>query len=68
MNKKLDDLSKEFDKDKSIVIRREVSLYLSSISSATAAFLREVDQQSKKMKQSNLTLVAILREVPTTNY
>lgn len=64
MSKELDELSKELAKDKPTVIRREISLYRTTINTASATFLREVDQESRRMKQANLTLLAILQQAP----
>lgn len=66
MSKELDELSKELVKDKPTVIRREISLYRTTINTASATFLREVDQESRRMKQANLTLLAILQQAPNS--
>ena len=66
MSKELDELSKELAKDKPTVIRREISLYRTTINTASATFLREVDQESRRMKQANLTLLAILQQAPNS--
>ena len=63
MSKELDDLSKQYGKDKPTVIRREISIYRTSISTASAAFLREVDQECKRMKQADVTLIGVINEL-----
>lgn len=66
MSKELDELSKQFGTEKPVVIRKEISLYKTSISTASASFLREVDQQSKKLKQANIKLIAIIQQPNAT--
>ncbi len=68
MSKELDELAKQYAKDKPIVMQKELSLYRTTMSTASASFLREVEQQCKKFKQANLTLVAILRETSQPPY
>ncbi len=62
MSKELDELAKQYAKEKPTVMQKQLTLYQTSMSTASASFLREVEQQCKKFKQANLTLVAILRE------
>ena len=62
MSVELNDLSKEFGKDKPKIIRKDISLYRTTISTASAAFLREVDQECKKKKQADVTLIALIPE------
>ena len=62
MSKELDDLSKQYVKNKPTVIRKEISLYRTTIATASATFLREIEYVAKKLKQANITLVAIVLE------
>lgn len=60
MNRELDLLAKEFAKTPATVMRTEVNLYQSNIHSATSAFLKKVEQECKKQKQSTFKLIAVL--------
>ena len=60
MSRELDLLAREFQKTPVTVIRTELNLYGANIQTAAGAFLRSVEQQCKKEKQSALTLIAIL--------
>jgi hypothetical protein len=61
MSRELALLAKEFDRTAAIVLRTEMNLYQTTIHSVSAAFLRKVDQESKKMKTATVTLVAIIK-------
>ena len=60
MSKEMDELANKYSKDKPIVMKKELNLYQITMSTASASFLREVEQQCKKQKQANVTLVAII--------
>jgi hypothetical protein len=61
MSRELDILAKEFDRTPVTVLRTEMNLYQTTIHAVSAAFLRKVDQESKKMKTATVTLVAIIK-------
>lgn len=63
MPKELDELAKQFQKEKPTVMKKDISIYKSSLSIEAASFLRSVEQECKRQKQANLTLVAIIAEV-----
>ncbi len=62
MSKELDDLAKEHQKLKPTVMEKEISIFQSSLATEAASFLRSVEQECKKQKQANVTLVAVLRQ------
>jgi hypothetical protein len=62
MSRELDIIAKEYQSKKATVLRKDLNLYQTSISTATSNFLREVEFQSKKQKQSNVILIAIIPE------
>jgi hypothetical protein len=63
MSKELEELAKQFQKDKPTVMQREISIFRSSLTQEAANFLRSVESECKKQKQANVTLVAIIPEV-----
>jgi hypothetical protein len=63
MSRELDLLAKEFSKAPVNVMRTEVNLYQSNIQSATASFLKRIEQECKKQRQSSITLFAIVSKV-----
>ena len=63
MSKELDELAKQFQKEKPTVMKKDISIYKSSLSIEAASFLRSIEMQCKKQKQPNLVLVAIIPEV-----
>lgn len=63
MSKELDDLAKEHQKSKPTVMKKEISIFQSLLSTEAASFLRSVEQECKRQKQANLVLVAIIPEV-----
>jgi hypothetical protein len=67
MSKELDELSKQYQKEKPTVIRKEISIFQSSLQTEAANFLRSVEMECKKQKQANMTLVVIIPEVYTSN-
>jgi|688.fasta_scaffold1965468_2 hypothetical protein len=60
MSKDLDDLAKEHQKAKPTVMQKELSIFQSSLAIEAASFLRSVEQECKKQKQANVTLVAVI--------
>ena len=63
MSKELDELAKQFQKEKPTVLKTEISIFQSTLTTKAASFLRSVEMQCKKQKQPNLVLVAIIPEV-----
>lgn len=62
MSRELDLLAKEYQSKKATVLRKELNLYQTSISTASSSFLRDIEYQSKKEKQATLTLLAVIPE------
>jgi hypothetical protein len=62
MSKELDELAKQFQKEKTTVMQKEISIFRSSLTQEAASFLRAVETKCKTQKQANLTLVAIIPE------
>ena len=62
MSRELDMIAKEYQSKKATLLRKDLNLYQTSINTATSNFLREVEFQSKKLKQSNVILIAIIPE------
>lgn len=62
MSRELSLLVKEYEKKSSIVLRKDLNLYQASIGTVSSSFLREVDYKSKKMKQANVVLIAVIPE------
>ena len=62
MSKVLNDLAKQYAKEKPTVMQKELSLYRTTMSSASASFLREVEQECKKQNQAYVMLVAMIQE------
>lgn len=60
MSRELDLLAKEFSKTPVTVMRTEVNLYQSNVQSATSAFLKKIEQECKKQRQSTVTLIAVI--------
>lgn len=60
MSRELDLLAKEFAKTPVTVMRTEVNLYQTNVHSATSAFLKKIEQECKKKRQSSVTLIAII--------
>ena len=67
MSRELDIIAKEYQSKKATVLRKDMNLYQTSISTATSNFLREVEFQSRKLKQSNVILIAIISENELVN-
>ncbi len=62
MSRELNLLAKEFDRVPVTVMRTNLNLYQTSISTAAAPFLRQVATQAKKEKATVVTLVAVIKE------
>ena len=62
MARELQLLAKEFERQPVTVLRTNLNLYQSSISTVAAPFLKQVATQTKKDKVSSVTLVAIIKE------
>ena len=62
MARELQLLAKEFERQPVTVMRTNLNLYQTSISTAIAPFLRQVAAQAKKEKASSVTLVAVIKE------
>ena len=62
MARELELLAKEYAKNPVTVIRTNLNLYQSPISTAAAPFLKQVAAQAKKDKVSSVTLVAVIKE------
>lgn len=60
MSRELDILAREFRQTPVTVIRTEVNLYQTNIQSASSAFLKKIEQECKKEKQSTVTLIALI--------
>jgi hypothetical protein len=66
MSRELDVLAREFAKTPATVIRRDLSLYQTTMSSASSSFLREVESQCKRQKLANVVLIAVIPEPEKT--
>ena len=62
MARELELLAKEYAKNPVTVLRTNLNLYQSPISTAAAQFLKQVAAQAKKEKVSTVTIVAIIKE------
>ena len=62
MSRELNLLAKEFDRVPVTVMRTNLNLYQTSISTAAAPFLRQIATQAKKEKTASVTLVAVIKE------
>ncbi len=62
MARELELLAKEYAKNPVTVLRTNLNLYQSSISTVAAPFLKQVAAQAKKEKVSTVTIVAIIKE------
>ena len=63
MSRELDILANEYKKKPATVIRKDVNLYGTNIQNATSSFLRSVEQECKKNKKSQITIVVIVNEI-----
>ena len=62
MARELELLAKEYAKNPVTVLRTNLNLYQSSISTVAAPFLKQVAAQAKKDKTASVTLVAVIKE------
>jgi hypothetical protein len=62
MARELELLAKEYAKKPVTVIRTNLNLYQTPISTVAAPFLKQVAAQAKKDKVSTVTIVAIIKE------
>jgi hypothetical protein len=62
MSKELDDLAKEHQKSKPTVMKKEISIFQSSLATEAASFLRSVEQECKRQKQANVKLVVLIED------
>jgi|GEM_PF-2219796 len=63
MQRELNALAKEFDRQPVSVLRTNLNLYQKSISTVAAPFLKQVAAQAKKLKSNDVVLIAIIKEV-----
>jgi hypothetical protein len=63
MSRELDILANEYKKKPATVIRKDLNLYGTNIQNATSSFLRSVEQECKKNKNSQITIVVIVNEI-----
>jgi hypothetical protein len=63
MQRELNALAKEFDRQPVSVMRTNLNLYQKSISTLAAPFLKQVAAQAKKSKTNEIVLIAIIKEV-----
>ena len=62
MARELQLLAKEFERQPVTVIRTNLNLYQTPISTVAAPFLKQVSAQAKKDKTASVTLVAVIKE------
>ena len=62
MARELELLAKEYAKNPVTVLRTNLNLYQSSISTVAAPFLKQVAAQAKKDKTASVTLIAVIKE------
>ena len=67
MSRELDMLAKEYQSKKATVLRKDLSLYQTTMSAASSSFLREVESQCKRQKLANVVLVAVIPEQEKTS-
>jgi hypothetical protein len=63
MQKELNAIAKEFDRQPISMMRTNLNLYQKSISTVGSPFLKQVAAQSKKSKSNEIVLFAIIKEV-----
>ena len=63
MQRELNALAKEFDRQPISVMRSNLNLHQKSISTVAAPFLKKVAAQAKKSKSNEIVLIAIIKEV-----
>ena len=62
MARELQLLAKEFERKPVTVLRTNLNLYQTPISTVAGPFLKQVATQAKKDKVSSVTLVAVIKE------
>jgi hypothetical protein len=62
MARELELLAKEYAKKPVTVLRTNLNLYQTPISTVAAMFLKQVAAQAKKDKTASVTLVAVIKE------
>ena len=62
MARELELLAKEYAKNPVTVLRTNLNLYQTPISTVAALFLKQVAAQAKKEKVSTVTIVAVIKE------
>jgi len=62
MSKELDEIAKQYQKEKPTVMKKDISIFQSALATEAASFLRLVEQESKRQKQANLTIVVLIEE------
>lgn len=62
MSRELEILAKEYQSKKATVLRKDLNLYQTTMSTAASSFLREVETLAKKEKQAIVTIVALIAE------
>ena len=62
MARELNLLAKEYERTPVTVLRTNLNLYQTNISTVAAPFLRQVAAQAKKDKTASVTLVAVIKE------
>ena len=62
MARELELLAKEYAKNPVTVLRTNLNLYQTPISTVAGPFLKQVSAQAKKEKVSTVTIVAIIKE------
>ena len=62
MARELELLAKEYAKNPVAVLRTNLNLYQTPISTVASPFLKQVAAQAKKEKVSTVTIVAIIKE------
>ncbi len=62
MARELQLIAREFERQPVTVLRTNINLYQTPISTVAAPFLKQVAAQAKKEKVSTVTLVAVIKE------
>ena len=62
MSRELDILAHEYKKKPATVIRKDVNLYGTNIQNATSSFLKSVEQECRKQKNSYVSFIVIISE------
>ena len=62
MSRELDLIAKEYSKEQVTVIRKDINLYGTNLTSEISGYIREVERTAKNDKTGKVTVVAILFE------